>query len=567
MSIMSASKPSSPSNSVPAFPASNQMSAVAEGVLAVEEAKAAFLRGDVATGTRALRRALRIEPQKLDRLVMLGRELYKAGRPKAGATAMQAIADKGAPPAVLLKGAYVEGRWGDATRALSLFDGALAGLKPDQVPEARERMALSLMTAGKVEPAIGVLMPPGAAVPDDTRTENLLAKAARLLAGSVTGRETVQAEQADAIRRLRMAARINRTDPCWAVTLAQLLAATGRGPDALSALEEVEDRLGDEPALLSKAAVVEIGLGRPEAARAHLARAIERSGETAPAAWRVRLATLLNTEGQLEAAAAALAPIAAGPEPQATHRIFLARLLYRLGRWSEAIEQVTAAINSHNGPHPVWEAMRNEIEMRRASGGKAVDLETSPAFTDAVYLTSDVYGRSWENSPYADAWRRLPDLLGQAPGPVLDIGCGPGQFAEFLLGRRPEIDYTGLDFSAVAVEQASRRCPGARFIQGDALRGDFLDRLSYRTVLALEVLEHVQEDLALLARLREGTRVIASVPNFDSFGHVRVFRDEAMVAARYGELIEDITVSTIPLSSTSALFLMIGRRSRAGASA
>jgi SAM-dependent methyltransferase len=60
-------------------------------------------------------------------------------------------------------------------------------------------------------------------------------------------------------------------------------------------------------------------------------------------------------------------------------------------------------------------------------------------------------------------------LLENLPGNrVLDVGCGPGNIARYLLAKRPDIDLLGIDGAPNMVELARKNCPTARFHVGDA---------------------------------------------------------------------------------------------------
>jgi SAM-dependent methyltransferase len=52
-----------------------------------------------------------------------------------------------------------------------------------------------------------------------------------------------------------------------------------------------------------------------------------------------------------------------------------------------------------------------------------------------------------------------------APGPVCDLGCGPGHVATYLAGHG--LDAIGIDLSPAMVEIARRLHPGVAFEQGD----------------------------------------------------------------------------------------------------
>jgi hypothetical protein len=93
--------------------------------------------------------------------------------------------------------------------------------------------------------------------------------------------------------------------------------------------------------------------------------------------------------------------------------------------------------------------------------------------------------------------------------------------------------YVGLDFSHECIRMARLECPEFEFVCGDALTSELFDTLEYDVVVATEFLEHVEEDLALMNRIRPGTRLYASVPNFSDPAHIRYFRSKDEVYARY----------------------------------
>lgn len=59
----------------------------------------------------------------------------------------------------------------------------------------------------------------------------------------------------------------------------------------------------------------------------------------------------------------------------------------------------------------------------------------------------------------------LSEVVREARGPVVEVGCGPGHTTAFLVAQGA--DAQGLDFSPAMLEQARARHPGVRFSQGD----------------------------------------------------------------------------------------------------
>lgn len=258
--------------------------------------------------------------------------------------------------------------------------------------------------------------------------------------------------------------------------------------------------------------------------------------------------------GAVEAFRAALAI-------DATNRAWwvrLARSLVHLNSLSDAVEAYGRALALQDDA-PTRSA-REELLRQIRSGSRSA----SASYYDAVFADSAKYQKSGLDSEYVAVWRRIADALAaRGAESVLDLGCGPGQFAEFIAASLPALAYTGLDFSGVAVSRARQRCPQYLFEKRELPISDFAGLPAFDAVVCTEVLEHVERDREILAALPAGTFVVASVPNFDSFGHVRLFRTEGEVRERYGALVDGLDVRGDELSPQNTLWLMTGTRSAA----
>ena len=132
----------------------------------------------------------------------------------------------------------------------------------------------------------------------------------------------------------------------------------------------------------------------------------------------------------------------------------------------------------------------------------------------------------WHEEPgyYGDVTRHFaPDAR------LLDIGCGTGWLARHFG------DYTGVDGSPSAVEQAARHGRDVRLADvADPL--PFPDA-SFDAVVLKDLLEHVADPVAVVAEtrrlLRPGGRVFASSPDaqrwvWDDYTHRRPFTRKAL---------------------------------------
>jgi 2-polyprenyl-3-methyl-5-hydroxy-6-metoxy-1,4-benzoquinol methylase len=186
-------------------------------------------------------------------------------------------------------------------------------------------------------------------------------------------------------------------------------------------------------------------------------------------------------------------------------------------------------------PPIAWRGLRSLATRVRAQPATPEAASTKPAaWYDTVYQTSTEYRLHYTESRYYFLWTVIVDRLMGAQQPlVLDLGCGPGQFAALLRDKGIQ-NYRGLDFSRTCIEQARQRCPAFQFDVVDISATPLLAESVYDTVIALEFLEHVEQEIDVIRRLRKGARFLASVPNFPYTSHVRHFSSTQEVQDRYG---------------------------------
>ena len=133
----------------------------------------------------------------------------------------------------------------------------------------------------------------------------------------------------------------------------------------------------------------------------------------------------------------------------------------------------------------------------------------------------------------------LRELRRIAPARVLEVGCGSGMLAHMIFDELPHMQYRGFDFSRAGVERAFARTGRADAFHVADARSPDAYMVEYDAVICTEVLEHIEDDLSVIGNWRAGAECICSVPNFlYQDQHVRAFRREAEVIARYGALID-----------------------------
>ena len=183
--------------------------------------------------------------------------------------------------------------------------------------------------------------------------------------------------------------------------------------------------------------------------------------------------------------------------------------------------------------------------------------EQDASYYNGVYLTSAEYKKHYTASVYYFVWCVMVDRLKRAGAhSVLDIGCGPGQFAS-LLHDAGIPTYCGLDLSENAIQIARTICPEYNFVAQSVFDSDLLERYDYDTVVSMEFLEHVHEDVAVLSRIRKAKRFFGTVPNFPYESHVRHFTDCRQVIERYGSLFTQFKVDVLLANDQGKQFFLL----------
>lgn len=99
-------------------------------------------------------------------------------------------------------------------------------------------------------------------------------------------------------------------------------------------------------------------------------------------------------------------------------------------------------------------------------------------------------------------------------GDILDVGCGRGYGFDVL--QSPGVARTGLDISLEFLKEARHNYHSVSLVQATGERLPFRSR-SFDSIIAFEVIEHLQDDIAFLHELkrliRPGGLIAISTPN------------------------------------------------------
>jgi 2-polyprenyl-3-methyl-5-hydroxy-6-metoxy-1,4-benzoquinol methylase len=180
-----------------------------------------------------------------------------------------------------------------------------------------------------------------------------------------------------------------------------------------------------------------------------------------------------------------------------------------------------------------------------------VTEDLGPRAYDSLYLNDDFTYNQPLASPYYPLYRKVIDRATQAPiASILEVGCGSGVLAEMLIAAGKS--YIGFDFNEIAVAKARKRNGEAKHFVADATDPSSYSA-PYDTIVSCEVLEHIEGDLRAIELWRSDCMCICSVPNFDYPTHVRFFRSESEVTARYDRLLDIQSIERVPKSPIAGI--------------
>jgi SAM-dependent methyltransferase len=165
----------------------------------------------------------------------------------------------------------------------------------------------------------------------------------------------------------------------------------------------------------------------------------------------------------------------------------------------------------------------------------------------------------------------LKALLARDPGlgPLLDLGCGTGGILRDWMSRRPCV---GTDRSQLALRICRRR-GFEKLVRSDLNNLPFSEG-SFDTILLLDVIEHLEDDVAFLreasALTAPGGRIVIAVPAFqflwsqhdETFEHRRRYsaRQLEAVLAAAGLVCERCTYTNTLLFPLAAIWRLLSYR-------
>ncbi len=195
---------------------------------------------------------------------------------------------------------------------------------------------------------------------------------------------------------------------------------------------------------------------------------------------------------------------------------------------------------------------------------KFIDLkEKDQQFYNEVYNYggwNETYFKHYSETLYFPVWSKALELIKQINSPnIIDIGCGPGQFAKLLFDNNL-FKYKGIDFSDMAIKYAKIRNDKYRnsFCVDDAYASNIFNG-DYNIVTMFEVLEHIDDDLKIMSKIKGNSNILFSVPNFYTDGHIRWFNSEQDILERYEDYVIFDEIFSFLIGNNNVIYLVKGK--------
>lgn len=170
--------------------------------------------------------------------------------------------------------------------------------------------------------------------------------------------------------------------------------------------------------------------------------------------------------------------------------------------------------------------------------GMAYYAEKDATYYDGNAHVTSCNASNFMDSPYALLHELTVNLIKKYQcSKILEIGCGNGVFAQRLFNSGC-FRYSGFDFSEKRLEIARKRVPEYKIFKDDIYTSQAYFQEDYDVVVCHEVLEHLKNDFHPLKNIKLETRVLFSVPTYDSDAHVRFFSSSEGVFARYAKYVK-----------------------------
>jgi trans-aconitate 2-methyltransferase len=132
--------------------------------------------------------------------------------------------------------------------------------------------------------------------------------------------------------------------------------------------------------------------------------------------------------------------------------------------------------------------------------------------------------RNERTQPSIDLVNRIS--IETAPEHIVDIGCGPGNSTQVLLGRWPESMLTGIDSSPAMIEKAKKNYPLQKWVLSDAMQFD--PGIEFDLIFSNATIQWISDQATLFERFHKMLSpkgiIAIQIPKFQDMSLGKIIR-------------------------------------------
>lgn len=159
-------------------------------------------------------------------------------------------------------------------------------------------------------------------------------------------------------------------------------------------------------------------------------------------------------------------------------------------------------------------------------------IEKTKEYYDNIYFKSDKYKQDYSDIVYLPIYVKVLKKINRKDK-ILELGCGAGHLAHMLKDFEYN-NYIGIDYSQVAIRQAAEKVDQL-FVKLDVIKDDII--FDYDVIISIEMFEHLNYT-KVLGKLKKGTQIIFSVPNFMIDSHLYSWDSEEIIRRDFEKYIK-----------------------------
>lgn len=215
-------------------------------------------------------------------------------------------------------------------------------------------------------------------------------------------------------------------------------------------------------------------------------------------------------------------------------------------------------IEDHEGAEQIvryaWDAAEHfSLENSYKRLCEALEDEEEQSYVKSCFFWDDEYRANLKyqvkqpHEDYTKCWDTIFDDIKHSN--IIDLGCGPGLFAQYLNSGSYTGNYVGYDFSQKAINMArDKNLPQNFRFECEEITPNSISELTKgdlhkdTVVTAISFLQHLEDDKTILNAINPNMPIIATIIRTFGISHVRHFQTVIEAGDYYGDFFDSFVL-------------------------